>query len=404
MRPWPDPHSWVRTARKGWHADRSNADAFFCMNLRPTDFRPAPEPPTPKTLDELECAEALPREEQMERLELENRVEWGMWRQSHLSSEFFSLIPVPVREILLQYRKRRWHLLNLLARCPGADDLHTANPALCFALASNWAFHKPAVTRPMRAARSLVRKKQRAILDWLGYPATESVRKIFAKIDSQALEVGALLYLRQSLADSDRLKLLGHLPTLNADTLRLINSEWSFARIHPRVLFDAAASDEPPDTQPVYEMLRDTLRMQQQLQNVRVPNVFSSLQHLRDIHDEISAAHNARFHEAPYYMNELPVCPFPPPPFMGTDAIIPLTSERELFTEGRDMHHCVGSYACDVASGKCYIYKITAPVRATIQISRRANSWKIQQAKLACNNPVPTEIAQQIQIELLSNR
>jgi hypothetical protein len=402
MRPWPDPRSWVRTARKGWCADRRHADEFLCGAMRQPDFRPDPEPPQPRTAEYFaDVAHRISPEDLQERIDWENRAQWGEWRQSHLSTEFFSLIPVPVREILLQYYKRRWHLLNLLARCPGARDLHESNPALFFALASNWAFHKPAVARPMRAARSLVRKKQRAILDWLGFPATESARRILAKIPPAELNMGMLVYLRQSLADPVKHKLLGHLPLLNADNLRLINSQWAFAHIRPRVLFEAAVRNDPPGSQPVYEMLRDTLRMYERLDDFRRSDRFTSVGRLQIAHDEVTEIYNDRFVNGRFGMRNQVVGPFPAPPFAGTDTIIPLTCETDLYAEGRDMHHCVGSYAPEVAAGKCYIYRVTAPMRATIEICRHANSWKIRQAKLACNDNVPTNIVKQIQEQLI---
>ena len=102
---------------------------------------------------------------------------------------FVHSLPREVREELRRYAERKWHLLNLFARCPGALDLSRSNPGLAYALASNWAFHKPAVARPIRAARSLVHKKQKAILEWLGFPATEPARRILAKIRPKSLRL-----------------------------------------------------------------------------------------------------------------------------------------------------------------------------------------------------------------------
>jgi hypothetical protein len=402
MRPWPDPRSWVRTARKGWQAERKQADEFFCGSLPRTDFCPNPEPPQPKTAEDFaHLVGRISQQEIMKHVEVENRMEWGVWRQLHLSTEFFARIPLPVREILLQYRTRRWHVLSLLARCPGACDLHHSNPALCFALASNWVFHKPAVKQPLRSARRLLAKKQRIIQAWLGFPATESARRILAKIPPQEIDMGALLYLRQSLADPVRHKLLGHLPRLNADTLRLINSEWAFRHIHPGVLFEAAVHNEPPGSLPVYERLRDTLRMIEQLGDIRCPDRFLSVERLRILHDEVTAIYNDRTQNDLFGLCEIPVGPFPSPPFEGSDTIIPLTSTTDLFEEGREMHHCVGSYAHDVARGKCYIYRVTDPVRATLEIGRHANRWAIKQAKLACNKTVSPEIVKQLQVQLM---
>ena len=56
--------------------------------------------------------------------------------------------------------------------------------ALGFALANPWILHKPTVCQPMRSMRALLRHKQARIQDWLGFPATERVRRILKRIGS----------------------------------------------------------------------------------------------------------------------------------------------------------------------------------------------------------------------------
>jgi hypothetical protein len=77
---------------------------------------------------------------------------------------------------------------------------------------------------------------------------------------------------------------------------------------------------------------------------------------------------------------------FPPPPLKGTDAIIPITTARELVEEGRLQHHCVGSYITQVAwYKKIYVYRIVHPERATLAVIRRRGAWRIHELRLACN-------------------
>jgi hypothetical protein len=68
----------------------------------------------------------------------------------------------------------------------------------------------------------------------------------------------------------------------------------------------------------------------------------------------------------------------PPPPLPGTNGIQPIDSVRELLLEGRIMHHCVGGYIDDVRPGGCYIYRITEPERATLEIRRNASGTWVQ--------------------------
>jgi len=99
----------------------------------------------------------------------ELRIRHARERDREVARRFLGSIPDDILSEVSRYWTRKWYVLNVLARCPGAMDLSRSNPALLYALASNWVFHKPAVTRPMRAARSLVNRKQRDIMEWLGF-------------------------------------------------------------------------------------------------------------------------------------------------------------------------------------------------------------------------------------------
>ena len=94
-------------------------------------------------------------------------------------------IPAEIRQIVHHFPERQWHMLSFLARCgEAAYDLTAANPALAFALASNWVYHCPPVRRPPRAARALLQrgKKQRDVLVWLVFPGTKAARKMLVKV------------------------------------------------------------------------------------------------------------------------------------------------------------------------------------------------------------------------------
>ena len=68
------------------------------------------------------------------------------------------------------------------------------------------------------------------------------------------------------------------------------------------------------------------------------------------------------------------------------------------------MGHCVGIYDERVARGRCFIYRVTAPVRATMEIlSRDGRGWVPGQLSQARNKPVPAKIAIQLFHELFSS-
>jgi hypothetical protein len=88
---------------------------------------------------------------------------------------------------------------------------------------------------------------------------------------------------------------------------------------------------------------------------------------------------------------------FPPPPLPGAEDIQPVDSVRELMLEGQIMHHCVGGYIEDVCSGRRYIYRVTAPERATLEIQKnKAGVWGLGQVKTRCNGTPGNEVTRRV--------
>jgi hypothetical protein len=75
----------------------------------------------------------------------------------------------------------------------------------------------------------------------------------------------------------------------------------------------------------------------------------------------------------------------------------PIRTRMELFREGKEMHHCVGSYGREVAMGTYYVYAIHhfQYGRATLGMARSGGQrpvWHLSQLRGACNQEVPAEL------------
>ncbi|MBF0287844.1 MAG: PcfJ domain-containing protein [SAR324 cluster bacterium] len=96
---------------------------------------------------------------------------------------------------------------------------------------------------------------------------------------------------------------------------------------------------------------------------------------------------------------------FPPPPIAGIPGVIePITCRSELAKEGLEMKNCLASYTHAVAEGKCYIYKVLFPERASleIRISKRKNSLQIGQFECA-DNTKPSKQSKRFVMEWLQS-
>lgn len=283
---------------------------------------------------------------------------------------FWWAVPERYRDLVMPFRDRRWHMLALLARCPGAGDLVASNPALAFCLASNWAFHWPVPSHPLRAARALVYKKQRRILEWLGFPGTEAVRQLLRRIPRESMTVEFLTSLRAAIQLPELARRLGFMGRVTMDVFYLIATP----EIAPYVAFsllDEVSHDRVPDAGRMFAYkIRDMLHMSEELQR-KLP-VMRSVAQVNQLHDDLVFDFNLRREDAGGD-------PLPPPPLPGkAGEIEPLETCHDLALEGRLQQHCVGSYSHAVRHGQAYVYRMLKPERATLAIAFGRGGWRLR--------------------------
>lgn len=295
---------------------------------------------------------------------------------------FWWAVPQAYRDLVMPFRDRRWHMLALLARCPGADDLVAGNPALAFCLASNWAFHKPAVRQPLRAARSLVYKKQRRILEWLGFPGTEAMRQLLRRIPRESLTVEFMASLCSAIQSPEVSRRLSFMGRITQDVFRLIASP----EITPYVAFsllEEVSQVRAPDA--VAFRIQDMLHMSVELQR-KLPKLRSIAQ-VNQLHEDLVFDFNLKREDTGE--------PLPPPPLPGKEGEIePLETSQELAIEGRLQQHCVGSYAHSVRRGQTYVYRMLKPERATLAIMQGPRGWTLREIHGYRNADVQPETCQ----------
>ncbi len=112
----------------------------------------------------------------------------------------------------------------------------------------------------------------------------------------------------------------------------------------------------------------------------------SSIEQLHKMHDQLISRINMKRDRKYLEVMRNRYSKFPQPPFAGTDTIQPINNIDLLLSEGREMHHCVASYAERIMRRRCYIYKVCEPERATLEIEFRKGSPRIAQFKLKHNH------------------
>ena len=380
LKAWPRPMAWKKTTKqhRQWIRFRPslsslNFELEFDRRKLEEDYH-------------LQWSKYDP--EKRESLESSWKIRFDWWeKNSKAWIQWYETIPADVRAVIAPFRKRKWHLLSMIASCgKPALDLIKSNPALAFALASNWIFHKPAVTQPMRSIRALLQpgKKQSDILRWLGFPATESVRKILMKLPAEEISISNLLTFREAVKTPHLYKMLSHLPRLNNYLLYMFSPRTRFLLTHNLLQEFSVLCDKNKETKSssvlsrhLY-LLKDTATMYRQLFPVTHNRVhIQSLAQLSRHHDKLCKGIKIEL-----FKN----LTFPQPPFKGTDYIIPLKTPEALYEEGKIQHNCVVSYSEQVALIRnIYIYRMLKPERCTLEIMRSSSRWTLAQLKASCN-------------------
>lgn len=125
-----------------------------------------------------------------------------------------------------------------MQKSPAAAELAAGNPALCFALASYRTFREKFCT--LDGAAIVSRRRQRDIAEWLGFPGTGAAVRILSKFRPESAGVDALKSLRKMMRDPKKMKLLSHLPRLNAGVLGLVQNSRLLSAVKPALISEVA--------------------------------------------------------------------------------------------------------------------------------------------------------------------
>ncbi|MFA7344909.1 MAG: hypothetical protein WC003_11445 [Terrimicrobiaceae bacterium] len=318
----------------------------------------------PETIARSEAEETLPNDETFSR------------QRQKAFAAFRARIPVPVAVLVEKYQSRQLKLLRLMLKSPASIELAGINPALCFALANYKRFRERFCT--LEGAAIVAKRRQREIADWVGFPSTEAVVKILAKIPPESASLESLKSLRILIRNPEVMKLLSHLPRINAGVLGILAERRLLDMTKPTLLADIA--DRPEED--FHPHARETLLHIAEMLALVAPNsplpIFSSLSKLQSFHDETTAEF--------LRVTSQKDGPLPNPPIAGTDNILPILTCNDLREEGRLQKNCVGGYVERIQKGGIFVYRVSKPKRATLSIVKTPEGdWIIGELKCCAN-------------------
>ena len=285
-------------------------------------------------------------------------------------------------DVIRRLPSHRGEVTSFCQQFPHARDLVVSNPALgiCISCALVWdTLHKQIEEGLIER---LLHMKRRDACKLLGFPGTESVVRILAKVRPVACEIPFLMRVRRRLSDPGLARILSHLRKIGKDELEMA-AHWEPSPHATLPLFLEVAAET---TGNAARKLFDTERMME-----RSGKHFSPLR---------SAAEVERWYlrlAREETRREAETLSFPAPPIAGTDTILPIVHPKDLHEEGYLQRNCVGDYARDIASGRMYIYRLLTPERATVGIMLSDGRWQLWEISGSCNSRVSDGALAEIQ-------
>lgn len=307
-------------------------------------------------------------------------------------AKFYEPIPVEVRERMIgkEGADTPWNICAFFARCKDAGGIMRSSPATAYMLANLPVFRK-GVKRRWDIVRRLAGKQRREILGYLGWPDTEAMAKIIARIPVDSCRKKNLLLLRAVVSRSPEvIKPLSHIRSFNDMNLEMICRRKYRKRSGWRLIDEVGKMSSERYPVAVPRVFEDTVRMEELLGIQATP--IKSVEHLGRRHEKaISVLNNCDI------AGEGRAGEFPPPPVPALPAsagfeIYPVDDPVKLCKEGLEQHNCVSSYCDEIvkAGGGMYIYSLRKPERATVKIEKSpgANSYSIAEIKGPSNSRV----------------
>ncbi|MCE8018704.1 PcfJ family protein [Halomonas sp. MCCC 1A11036] len=269
----------------------------------------------------------------------------------------------------------RYALYQACACLPAAQQLAEDCPLL-LSLTLEWAQR---VNIEQAELAAWLAGKRARLLETIGLPGSASLARLLRRIPLTPLTSWQLDAVRQCLQQPDALALLRHLDRPSLNHLWFLNR---FPAAWPKLL-----EMIEPDT-PLHQIVwlqRMVVDIQRLAPNGTQLHRASDPQALQQLHDDEVRRFNALNRGNRAAALALQYGDYPEAPIPGNADIVALESWDALLAEGKRMHHCIGSYAAQVAARQVFVYHMQAPEALTIALAPQGGQWGLQEARGYCN-------------------
>jgi len=301
------------------------------------------------------------------------------------------------------FSDRYWFLYCLLMREGNyALELMNTNPALVYLLSAHAVYHPLKSKIYWQSVNKLMKMKRKNVLGYFGFPACETMVKIFAKIKPEHCSVDLFFLLRTTLQNSPSiLRQLSFYPALTPTCIYIYGNGLGEI-LNPKLIIDISTR-EYEERKNINQLIEDICRILNILKtyNINVPkHELITMNDLNAVHDKLL--------EKMLQIRDVIKQHFPEPPLpdikCNTLWIEHIRNSVELYIEGSEMHHCIYSYTSNIQKGNCYVAKMLYPERLTIMYKKTpTDGLQLIETHGKCNSKPAPELLNLIDLWLKSN-
>ena len=296
-------------------------------------------------------------------------------------------LPVQVRDLVQSIPDYQFELLQAILQSQGAWDLALSSPWLFLLLV----IHAQREQMSEQQFKRLVLQKRKTLLDVMVLPTSKLMIRVLAELPLKMSSHYEFYAIRRVMADHRLLAMLRHVRHPSIPHFMLLGQPLD--RVWPGMLNMVNEDSTQGAIKDIVNLVRDCIRLgvpANQLDATR------TMEQLRTLHDQAVRIRNQAALGTEEENYQALYGDYPAPPLPGDECVVPLKSWDELVSEGRMMHHCVGSYGHAVATGREFVYRVEAGQRLTLSIARTGVSWRIAQLKGYCNATADKAASQRV--------
>lgn len=286
-------------------------------------------------------------------------------------TRYYDAIPPYIRGLVSRFCERQFSLWNCMYHdTDGAfSGLLQSTEFLAWLAAQTIEYDGNA--SGVRDVLALCRMKRRDILIRLGFPPSESMVQLLAKVDSPesaTLKMANLLRRLLKKGTSTQ-RLLVHLPRINLTVVSIMASPRLVPLITPALLAEVGAAKSEGKKSQLPSLLSSICAMCERLGIP--PKPLRSVEQAFQARDSLEAAGIAHGIHMDKYVE------FSLPPIIGNGNIEPIRDSLQLCAEGLAQRNCVADYIEAIVQGRFFPYRVFFPQRATLFLERRGNTWAV---------------------------